>query len=56
MKVVEKFTSINGEGTRQENWQSLFVSKDAICVVAIVILCGPMNRIAHMKRKPRKRF
>ena len=45
-----------GKAHGLENWQSMFVSKDAICVVAIVILCGPMNRIAHMKRKPRKRF
>ena len=51
MKVVEKFTSINGEGTRAGEL-AVFVRFK----VAIVILCGPMNRIAHMKRKPQKRF
>lgn len=56
MKVVEKFTSINGEGTRAGELAVFVRFKDAICVVAIVILCGPMNRIAHMKRNPRKRF
>ena len=39
MKVVEKFTGINGKAHGQENWQSLFVSKDAEIDAAIVILC-----------------
>ena len=56
MKVVEKFTSINGEGTRAGELQSLFVLKGVTCDVVIVILCGLMNLSAHMKRKPQKKY
>lgn len=40
MKVVEKFTSINGEGTRAGDLQFLSVLKGATCDAVIVILCG----------------
>ena len=51
MKVVEKFTSINGEGTRAGEL-AVFIRFKAV----IVILYGPMNLIANIKMKLRKRF
>ena len=44
MKVVEKFTSINGEGTRAGE------------LAVFVILCGLMNLSAHIKKKLRKKY
>lgn len=56
MKVVEKFTSINGEGTRAGELAVLSVLKGATCDVVIVILCGLMNLSAHIKKKLRKKY
>ena len=40
MKVVEKFTSINGEGTRAGELAVFVRFKGCICDAVIVILCG----------------
>lgn len=56
MKVVEKFTSINGEGTRAGELAVFVALKDVIFDVVIVIPCGPMKPIVLMKRKRRKRL
>lgn len=56
MKVVEKFTSINGEVRVQENLQFLSVLKGVTCDVVIVILCGLIHLSAHIKKKPRKKY
>lgn len=56
MKVVENSPVLMGKAHVQENWQSSSVSKDVICDAVIVILCGPMNLIANIKRKLQKRF
>ena len=54
MKVVEKFTSINGEGTRAGELAVFIRFKG--CNVVIVILCGLMNLSAHIKKKLRKKY
>ncbi len=57
MKVVEKFTSINGKEHVRENWYCFCsLLKDVIFDVVIVIPCGLMKPIVLMKRKRRKRL
>ena len=50
MKVVEKFTSINGEGTRAGELAVFIRFKGCN------LLCGLMNLSAHIKKKPRKKY
>lgn len=57
MKVAEKFTSINGEGTRAGELAVFVRFKGCnTCDAVIVILCGLMNLSAHITRKPQKKY
>lgn len=56
MKVVEKFTSINGEGTRAGELAVFVRFKGCNLRCSYCDTMWANERVAHMKRKPRKRF
>ena len=56
MKVVEKFTSINGEGTRAGELAVFIRFKGCNLRCSYCDTMWPMNLIANIKRKLQKRF
>ena len=56
MKVVEKFTSINGEGTRAGELAVFIRFKGCNLRCSYCDTMWLMNLSAHIKKKPRKKY